>query len=152
MNKARTEDEILRHQTRIADLYLAGRSQQQIGEELGLSQQTVSRELATIRWWWGASAARDVAAAQALELDRLDRLEPEAWDAWERSKGSLVTTESGTENAAAGTGAGGRSAARRVTRAWTRTRKADRDGDPRYLAEVARCIRLRCKILVLYPR
>ena len=152
MSKARTEDEILRDQTRIADLYLAGRSQQQIGEELGLSQQTVSRELASIRWRWGAEVARDVAAAQAVELDRLDRLEPEAWDAWERSKGCHVTTEAGTENEAAATGAEGQSAAPQVARAWTVTRKTDRDGDPRYLAAVARCIRLRCKILVLYPR
>ena len=148
--KGRTEDEILRDRARIADLYLRGRKQWEIGQELGLSQQMVSYELGIIRKQWMESAVRDFDEAKGRELDRIDHLEREAWDAWERSKRHRLVSVSGIEEKSTGSGVDDRPAAPTETRTREETRKTDQVGDPRFLEKVAWCIDQRCKILGLH--
>ena len=149
--KGRTEDEILRDRARIAELYLRGRKQWEIGQELGLSQQMVSYELGIIRKQWMESAVRDFDEAKGRELDRIDHLEREAWDAWERSKRFRVTTVNGMEEKQAGpVGDGAEAGSRTETKLREETRKTDQVGDPRFLEKVAWCIDQRCKILGLH--
>ena len=148
--KGRTEDEILRDRARIADLYLRGRKQWEIGQELGLSQQMVSYELGIIRKQWIESAVRDFDEAKGRELDRIDHLEREAWDGWERSKRHRLVSVSGIEEKSTGSAADDRPAAPTETRTREETRKTDQVGDPRFLEKVAWCIDQRCKILGLH--
>ena len=148
--KGRSEDEILRDRARIADLYLRGRKQWEIGQELGLSQQMISHELGIIRKQWVESAVRNFDEAKGRELDRIDHLEREAWDGWERSKRHRLVSVSGIEAKSTGSGADDRSAAPTETRTREETRKTDQVGDPRFLEKVAWCIDQRCKILGLH--
>jgi hypothetical protein len=84
------------------------------------------------------------------ELDRIDHLEREAWDAWERSKRHRLVSVSGIEEKSTGSAADDRPAAPTETRTREETRKTDQVGDPRFLEKVAWCIDQRCKILGLH--
>ncbi len=132
-----TRTEIAARRERVAALYLQGKSQYAIGRELGLTQTNVSRDLDAIRQVWLANAVRDYGERQAEELAKCDRLEAEAWEAWERSKQPAETTT-----------------AERVTLDGTDRTKAakrteGRDGNPTFLTVVERCIAKRCEILGL---
>ncbi len=70
----------------VADLYLQGWTQVAIGEHLGVAQPTICDDLKHIRHEWRESTIRDFDAARDLELRKLDRVEREAWAAWERSQ------------------------------------------------------------------
>ena len=71
---------------KVADLYLQGWTQARIGEHFGLNQKTISNDLTRIRQEWRESAIRDFDEAREIELRKLDRIEREAWAAWERSQ------------------------------------------------------------------
>ena len=77
---------VLQRRQQTADRYLRGWTQTAIGEDLGVTQATISGDLKEIRREWRASALRDFDAARDLELQKLDRVEREAWAAWERSQ------------------------------------------------------------------
>jgi len=77
---------ILKRRRTVADLYLQGWTQIAIAEELGVAQPTISDDLKRIRAQWRESGVRDFDEARQLELMKLDRIEREAWSAWERSQ------------------------------------------------------------------
>ncbi len=68
-----------------AELYLAGRNQYEIAEIIGVSQGTISNDLKAIRVMWRERAVIAFSERKAEELARLDKLEREYWQAWERS-------------------------------------------------------------------
>ena len=70
----------------MAELYVKGWFQTAIARELAISQPTVCQDLQAIRKQWRESAIRDFDAARELELQKLNRVEREAWAAWERSQ------------------------------------------------------------------
>lgn len=70
----------------MARLRLFGHSQTAIAEKLGISQATVSRDLAEIVKGWKAEAVSDMDEIKAKELAKLDALEVEAYEAWQASK------------------------------------------------------------------
>ena len=117
---ARKPAQITRDRLRISGLYLKGWLQVEIAEEVGLHQSTVSRDLKALQKQWQHSALVNVDEAKAKELARVDHLEREYWEAWERSVGEYRTKK--TE---------------------------DINGDPRYLSGVQWCINKRCELLGL---
>ena len=124
--------------TKVAGLYLRGfRRQQEIADQLGVNRATVSRDLKVLQARWREAAVRDLDAAIGQELDRLDQLEREYWQAWLRSQGPHEVTT--TEQTSGGDGERVRAA----------IRKEQQHGDPRYLDGVQRCIEQRCKLLGL---
>lgn len=86
--KGRTADEIARDRARVAEMYLAGRYQSEIAQELGLSQQQISYDLQAVRREWQASAVRNFDEAKAQELAKIDHLERTYWQAWQQSIGT----------------------------------------------------------------
>lgn len=126
--------EITRRQERVADLYLQGFTQKQIAVRLVVHQSTISRDLAHVRAEWKASRIRDFDELQTIEIEKIDRVEREAWAAWERSKLDLRKRSKTTGED------GGAVIKREVIR---------RDGDPRFLAIVERCIERRCALMGL---
>jgi hypothetical protein len=70
----------------VAELRLQGWTQQAISEQLGVPQTTVSLDLKIVRGQWQKAALDDFNALRLEELQKLDRLEREAWAAWERSQ------------------------------------------------------------------
>ena len=118
---------------KIAGLYLTGKTQDAIAQELGVTQQQISYDLKTIQERWRKSALVDLNEAKQRELERIDVLEREYWQAWEASKGEQ------SRSTASKTGD--------VSRA--QVVKYESAGDPRFLAGVQWCVEQRCKILGL---
>jgi len=131
--KTRQRTTIDDRRRRISELYLQGKSQSEIGLEVGLAQPNVSHELKKIREQWRASTVRNYDEAKNIELARIDQIENEAWEAWNRGIGKhIVTTKKDS---------------REDSELTTRTEHLN--GDPRYLDVIAGCVKKRCEILGL---
>lgn len=125
----------------MAARYLAGRTQAEIGRELAVSQQTISRDLDALRQEWQASAQRDTAVRIAEEMQRIDALERVAWQAWERSCQDEETLLAETVRGRVGTD--GQSL---PDLAKTRKTVRGQAGDPRFLDRIAWCIETRLRL------
>lgn len=108
----------------------------QLGMDPG-QRSTVSRDIKAVKEAWRASAVRNFDEAKGQELSKLDLVEKEFWQAWERSKVEKVSTRQRQ-------GKRGETAAMEAE-----TKKERSDGDPRFLEGVLRCITKRCEILGL---
>lgn len=149
----RQSTELTLRRAKVMDLYLKGESQPAIARKLKLSQPTVSRDLEHCREEWKARAAEDFKAHVAESLARVDRLELEAWRAWERSVGthkkrvekSEPTIPAPTQETMDPLPA--MAPVDAVTEVTVTTEKLN--GDPRYLERIAGCIDRRIKLLGL---
>jgi hypothetical protein len=114
----------------VSDLYLTGKTQAHIAGVIGCSQQQVSGYLKKLYKRWQADASANIDRLKARELARLDKVEAEAWAAWERSQedAETVTTNTGAQSG-------------------TTTKVEGQVGDPRFLERVGWCITQRCKII-----
>ncbi len=141
----RQSTELTLRRAKVMDLYLKGESQPAIARKLKLSQPTVSRDLEHCRDEWKQRAAESLA--------RVDRLELEAWRAWERSVGTHkkrvekseptvpVPEQESTDQPAA------LAPVDAITEVTVTTEKLT--GDPRYMERIAWCIDRRAKLLGL---
>jgi len=119
---------------RLAEMYLQGHSQHDMSMEIGISVAQVYRDLRILQDNWMASQLMNINQAKAEQLAKLDLLELEAWQAWDRSKidkSGKSVEKSGEDE-------------KRV-KAWSEGRLPD----PRYLQVIQHCIERRCKILGL---
>jgi hypothetical protein len=116
-------------------MYLRGRLQAEIAEELGIAQSTVSRDLKALHEEWRQSALIDINEAKARELARIDELERTYWAAWERSREDAESEAKKAIDSADG------------KRYEVQTQRKGQAGDPRFLQGVQWCIERRCKIL-----
>jgi hypothetical protein len=125
--------------SQVAELFLRGiKRQSALAERLGVNRSTVSRDLKALNDRWKEAGVRDLDAAKGQELERIDLVEREAWEAWEKSKRGRETTT--TEQTTGGDG----------ERTKAAVRKEEEHGDPRYLAGVQWCVEQRCKLLGLH--
>ena len=131
--KPRRQFVVAQRRQQVADLYLKGWAQASIAEQLRVAQSTISNDLKRIQQQWRASTIRDFDSQVTVELQKIDRLEREAWAAWERSqKPSQQARLKGAQS----------------------EQNADRTiknqvGDPRFLEQVHKCIASRRAILGL---
>src|SRR5215831_17312868 len=70
----------------VASLYLRGKFQSEISKEVNVDRCTVSRDLQAIEEEWLKSGVMNLNAAKARELAKLDEIERQAWEAWEKSR------------------------------------------------------------------
>jgi len=132
----RTKNEttaISRRRATVADLYVQGWMQSEIAGQIGVSQPTVSMDIKAIQKQWRESAIRDFDILRERELQKLDRFEREAWEAWNRSQNAVQETLvniNGSEQ----------KSVRKV---------ADQTGDPRFLEQIHKCIASRRALLGL---
>lgn len=131
---SQTDQRRLRRQ-QAASLWLRGVPQTQIATQLGVSSQTIARDLRVIRQEWVQTRVTDWEMAREIELRKLDALEREAWEAWDRSQRHAET------NKVSGSGAdlGEKRRGEKISHSRT--------GDAKYLDVVARCIDRRCALL-----
>ena len=135
---------IARRRREVTSLYVQGKTQAEIAEVVRVSQQQVSRDLEVIRAEWLRCAKLDMDAIKSRELARIEEVEREYWEAWQRSKREITRrSRSYVEGARKGEKAEGVPV--QVTETVEET-----SGDPRYLAGVQKCIADRCAILGLY--
>lgn len=130
----RTEFEREAQLAEIKDCYLRGETQMSIAAKFGLSQSQISRDLSTIQRRWRESSIVDINEAKQRELERIDVLEREYWQAWEASRGEHQRS----------------TATKTADTARAQITKFDSPGDPRFLAGVQWCIDQRCKILGVF--
>jgi len=174
MSRASRAFALLSRRKRVAELYLAGARQGEIARELQVRQTTISNDVAYIRSEWLASMLRDFNERKAEELAKIDRFEEVAWQAWERSCKAAETTRRRREFAVvtplrlpvqpppyARTG-GGRPTSQHdssqaagpppkpsLIRVQEDITTSARNGDPRFLDQVMKCIETRLKVMGL---
>ena len=140
----RTKAQKERDRAALAELYLKGHTQRDIAAAIGISASQVCRDLRLLHEQWFDSQLSNMSQAKAEQLAKLDLLEREAWEEWDRSKldksGQSIESAPLGEADEEGPVIGGQK--RKV---WTEGRL----GDPRYLVAIQRCIDQRCKILGL---
>ncbi len=135
-------------QAEVAELYLQGRTQFQIAQQIGVSQQTISRDIKMIRRRWAKESVRYHQQMVQEEFHRLRMLERSYWEAWEASKGLIETKRTSRRGAVAGIAGdddGGENPG--VIDASVETTTSF--GDPRYLQGIERCIEQRRRIAAL---
>jgi hypothetical protein len=122
--------------SQVAELYVKGIYQTDIGRMLGVTQQQVSLDLKVIQRQWLASTLRDFDEAKSEQLAKIDAVERAAWAAWERScQPREVTIQEVIES---------ENRTKKVT-----LRKEQQVGDPRFLERIQKCIEMRCDLLGL---
>ncbi len=124
---------IRQRRQQVADLYLKGLTQAAISTEVGVGQPTVCSDLKHIQAEWRDSMVRDFDLAREIELQKIDRVEREAWAAWERSQKPDQSAQTYDD----------------PNNRRTRRTVRNRNGDPRYLEIVLRCSRERRELLGL---
>lgn len=135
----RSKLEIKQARMKIAKLYIQGKYQSEIAGMMGLTQQQISYDLKVIQKEWLQNTTFALDDYKAKELAKIDLLERTFWDAWERSLEefrSQVTKAKGSQK-------GKPNQAERIIKT------EDRNGDPRYLDGVMKCIERRAKLLGL---
>jgi hypothetical protein len=160
------------HMYQEAQMYLQGYSQAQIAKTLNVAVMTVNKDLAEVRERWVQSAIIDFTERTGAELEKIDKLEMEYIEGYERSKKSRITVikkrlpiyrekESGRLYVSKEGGLID-SAGEPVEIAGKKKERVDeiiieesiktenRDGDPTWLNGIAHCIDMRLKLFGLY--
>lgn len=122
----------------VADLYLQGYKQVEIAAKHRVSQQMISLDLQHIQREWLKSSMMDFNEAKSRELARIDRLEREYWQAWQRSLTEQVKTSKRAKESS------------KDSSKEAGELRESRTGDERFLAGVRWCIEQRLKIFGVY--
>jgi hypothetical protein len=120
----------------VSSAYLSGLSQRAIADRLGCALSMVAYDLGILRKRWRARSDMQFDKALAEEIAKVDNLEREYWDGWERSKAESTTTF--TEQTQA-----------QQARTRASVRKRQRDGNVDFLLGVQWCIDKRCRLMGL---
>lgn len=135
------------HLDLIVHWYIGRKSQAWMAEQLGVSQMTISKDLKEIQKRWVESTLVNWDEEKNKCLAKLDFIEKEAIEAWERSKAdeiatSATVTESGDED----TKGKKKPPAKRVSRHSLKKR----EGSDQWLRLVLSCVQERAKLFDLY--
>lgn len=125
----------------MAKLYHQGELLRDIAAKVKYTVETVRLDLVALQGQWLENQKALYAQRQIRELQRLDLLEEENWEAWQRSKEvALIEVDEQT--------VGGKDGGKSLTRATRRHQV----GDPRFLTELRRIVETRCRILGLFVK
>lgn len=135
----REEDLVL-----VADLYVKNMTYREIAQEINKSRhynitfQTVSNDIKLLLDRWRETHDQKIDLYMIEQLKKLDKVEKEYWDAWERSK------EEFRKVATKGKGVAGKDKPQYQEKSIT---TEERNGNPAYLAGVRQIIKDRCELL-----
>ena len=136
----------------LTKLYFKHVPQVEIARQLKISQGQVSQDLKKLVQRWEAANLHEIDRYKAEQLDRINMMEEELWDAWELSKTTAKKvhskTKSGrfTKDPLLGTVEAGEG---EFWRAGV-TEEETRGGDMQYFTGIQWCCQERAKILGLY--
>ncbi len=125
---------------KVAELYLSEKTQSEIARMLGISEAQVSKDLKSKKRAWRELRAADFDERIAVELAKISLTEKTYWDAWERSK---------TNYKKKATKVKGKAGNDLPDYREHHEIEVIKDGDPRFLQGIERCIERRCKLLGL---
>jgi Helix-turn-helix domain len=129
----------------IADLYVQKVPQAEIAKAVGLSQGTVSTEIKRLIEFWKEQRLDDLDKIKLEQLHRIDRMERELWEAWNKSKRSGKRTITKSK-------AGEFSGSVQQDKYWS-AKSVEEDviaGDMQYMHGIQWCVQERNKIIGLY--
>lgn len=132
----RTKEVRLNDLVRISKLYLQGKTQLEISQIIGVSRVQITYDIKQIFAEWKTERIDIFEERLLLELSKIDYVESESWDAWEKSKKDsekLVENETKDGKFISFTVEG-------------------QDPNARYLDRVCWCIETRLKILSVLPK
>lgn len=128
---------------KVAELLLQGVTNQcEICRRLGMPEKasyTISRDITEIHSQWLKEATRSFDELVARELTRLDKVESEYWEAWNRSKAERQLSKTARRRKSGGESGEVSETAEIV--------KEQRDGNPAFLDGVMKCVAKRCELL-----
>ena len=143
------------HRNLISDLYLRGNSfraiQQEVKKAFGkaLSMSTIHADVTALRNEWKEQRIALLDEATDLELKKLDAIEVEAWEAWQKSKSG----ERMTRTKKSSTPVTNAKNATTITQPdETITEERDSPGDPRFMAIIMKVSDQRSRLLGLYKQ
>lgn len=153
-SRKRSEAEKERDLPVIASLYVRGfpiakiqeHINKQYPEDRQVSANLVKHDIRLIRKMWLESSLVDFNHMKAKELARLDEVEKELWDAWERSKANFVSTEETEHQGQVPLRAG---IVVDITDRTTKRKEEERLGDLTIMQTIIKVIDMRCKLLGL---
>ena len=120
--------------SRVSELYLKGYTQIEIGNIVNVTHQQVSYDLKKLMIQWKENQLNNIDEWISAELVRINKIETEAWEAWERSKGKDKSTKiKGTTNKAN----------------YIEKTESENFGDPRYFNTIQWCINKRAELIGL---
>ena len=119
----------------VAERYLRGQTQWQIARSLEVTQSTISDDIKAIRKEWRDAYLKDYEQLKDRELAKIDLMEREYLEAWERSKKERQYSR--TRKRVARTGNADEA----------EVRKEQRDGNPKFMDGTLRCVEMRCRLL-----
>jgi len=128
---------IVLRRIKVAKYFAQGLTQLEIGEKVKVDRSVVSRDLKALEKEWIEAAVDEIAQYKAKEIIKINNMEREAYEAWEKSKREKETKS----KKQSGTTEGGR------TEVAIKTES--NFGDTKYFQVVQWCIDKRCKLLGL---
>ena len=151
-NRKRTKMEREADFVDVARMYLNGRSQGEIVEWIGLNRNytvcitTINNDLKAIREKWRERYLQDYDAVKVQELANIDELEKAAWEAWNKSMGEIKEAK---QDEVVDIWHGNKTGASGYTRKKSHVAAKDGLGNPQYLLQIERCIKMRISIFGL---
>lgn len=119
---------------KVAALHLSGKSLRTIGELCGISRAQVVRDLRLVRQEWAKQCSEGLRSLLERELARIDRIEAEAWRAWERSQQAMTERSKETTSSMEGSS----------TKRARRTKQGP--GEQAFLGTMISCTNARLKV------
>jgi hypothetical protein len=134
------KNQVTDRRNKIAQYYFEGKKQFEMATLLSVSEGQISQDLKHLRVVWQKRAFDSIDVKIAEELAKIDNLERELWEAWDKSR----TDHTKTMNKAKGKANSVNPDYKEITET-----EVIKDGEPRFLQGVERCIERRCKLLGL---
>ena len=116
----------------VVKLWLTGKSYIEISKKLGVSTDSLYKDMQLARRIWRSRNNRAAEALVAEEVAKLDRIEQAAWDGWEKSQQDAVEV-------AEDVGADGKKSTSKKTKGQA--------GAAQFLTVALECVNKRCKML-----
>lgn len=142
-----------RNTSLIRDL-LNGSSHKQLAEAYGISPSTVRDVIRNTRELWKDWRVKDFDTQLLNELERINWIEDQAREAWEKSKEPLITQTRRTDGTYMKDSEGDyvldENGKRRLNVLYDEIKKQDRHPDPRYLDKISWCVEQRLRIIGAY--
>lgn len=150
----RTKAEKEEHFNQISRMYIKGMTQMEMAKRLGLSQGQISNDLKALLNQWREARIDTIDFQKNRELERINLIEEEMWQAWElsktRNKKIISTSKSGEVHYHEDTL--GRKFKEEPEKYWNASVREEEAiaGDMTYMNGIMWCVQERCKIASLY--
>jgi predicted DNA-binding protein YlxM (UPF0122 family) len=134
---------------RLSAMILEEKPKSEIAEALDVCRQQVDYDVKKLRVQWRENSLANFEEKLANALASIRHLKHAHWVAWYKSQEVRETTTQTTEKKVSAAAAGDEGGASSPLRQKAELKKEGREGNPAFLAGVARCIEMECELFGL---